>query len=114
MPNILHTNWIMPSGIDIIQPIFLVVLVGYGLVIIEGIPLPCDSPVHLVSGNFIDETMSTHQFCHVPIFLVAMHKERLSVENLPEYFGTAKFLIGEVRIDSVTGNVLRPVPLLIY
>ena len=59
-------------------------MAGDGLGIIEGLPLPCDSPLRLVSGNFIDETMSNHQFCHVPIVLVEMHKERLSVEKLPE------------------------------
>ena len=96
MPNILQTNRIMPSGIDIIHPIFSVVVVVDGLGLIEGLPFPCDSPVRLVSRNFIDETMSTHQFCHVPIVLVEMHKERLSVENLPEGFGTAKFLICEI------------------
>ena len=66
---------------------------GDGLGIIEGLPLPCDSPLRLVSGNFIDETMSTNQFFHIHIVLVAMHKERISVENLPECFGTAKFFI---------------------
>ena len=76
--------------------------------------LSCDYPVLLVAGNFIDETMSTHPFCHIPIFLVEMDKERLSVNNLPESFGTAKFLIGKVGIDSVTGNVLLPVPPLLY
>ena len=58
--------------------------------------------------------MITHQFCHVPIVLVAIDKERISVKNLTESFGTSKFLIGEVRIDSVTGNVFRPLPLLLY
>ena len=114
MPNILQTNRIMTSGIEIIHPIFLVVVVGDGLSIIEGLPLPGDSPVRLVAGNFIDETMSTHQFCHITIVLVEMDKERLSVNNLPESFGTAKFLIGEVGIDSVTGNFLRPLPPLLY
>ena len=85
-------------------------MVGDGLGIIEGLPLPCDSCVRLVSGNFIYETMSTHQFCHVHIVLVTIHKERISVENLSEGFCTAKLLIGEVIIDSVTDNVLRPVP----
>ena len=89
-------------------------MAGDGIGIIKGIPLPCDSHVRLVSGNFIDETMSTHQFCHIPIFLVTMDKKRLSVDNLPGSFVTAKFLIGEVGISSVTGNVLRPVPSLLY
>ena len=89
-------------------------MAGDGLGIIEGLPLPCNSPVRLVSGNFIDETMSTHKFCHVPIVLLEMHKERISVKNLPEGFGTVKFLIGKVIIDSVTGNVLQPVPSLLY
>ena len=71
-------------------------MAGDGLGKIEGLPLPCNSPVRLVSGNFIDETMSTHQFCHVPIVLVAMNKESISVKNLPEGFATAKFLIFEV------------------
>ena len=82
--------------------------------IIEGLLLPCDSPVRLVSWNFIYDTMSIHYFCHVPIALVAMHKERLSVENLPGGFGTAKFFICKVLINSVAGNVLRPVPSFIY
>ena len=64
--------------------------------IIEGLPLPCNSPVRLVSGNFIDETMITHQFFYLPIVRVEMHKERLYIKNLPEGFGTAKFLICEV------------------
>ena len=68
----------------------------HGLGIIEGLPPPYDSPVRLVSGDFIDETMSTHKFCQIPIVLLAMHKERLSIENMPEGFGTAKFLICEV------------------
>ena len=68
-------------------------MAGYGLGIIEGLPLPCNSPVCLVSWNFIDETTSTHNLSHVPIILVAIHKERLSVKNLPEGFDTAKFLI---------------------
>ena len=89
-------------------------MAGDGLSIIEGLPLPGDSPVCLVSGNFIDETMITNKFFHIPIVLVEMDKERLSVDNLPESFGTAKFLIGEVGIDSATGNVLRPVPSLLY
>ena len=72
------------------------VRLGMEQVIIEGLPLPCDSPVRLVSGNFIDETMSTCYFFHVPIVLVEMHKESLSVENLPEGFGTAKFRICKV------------------
>ena len=46
--------------------------------------------------------------------IVAMDKERFSVENLPKSFGTTKLLIGEVRIYSVTGNILWPVPLLLY
>ena len=71
-------------------------MAGDGLVIIEGLTLPCDSPVRLVSWNFIYETMSTHYFCHIPIALVAMHKERISVENMPEGFGTTKFLILKV------------------
>ena len=89
-------------------------MAGDGHDIIEGLPLPGESPLRLVSGNFIDETMIAHQFCHVPIVLVAMDKERLSTENLPESFGTAKFLIGNVRIDSVTGNILWPVPSLLF
>ena len=43
-----------------------------------------------------------------------MDKERISINNLPKSFGTAKFLNGELGIDSVTGNVLRLVPLLLY
>ena len=66
----------------------------YGLGIIEGLPLPGDSHLRLVAGNFIDETMSTHQLFHIPIALVEMDKEKLSVDNLPKSFGTAKFLIG--------------------
>ena len=89
-------------------------MAGDGLGIIEGLPLPGDSPVRLVSGNSIDETMSIHQFFHLPIVLVATDKEKISVENMPEGFGTAKFLIGEVRIDSLAWNVLWPVPLLLY
>ena len=65
---------------------------GDGLGIVEGLPLPYDSPVRLVSGNFIDETMSTYYFCHVPIVLVTMHKEMISFENLPEGFVTDNFL----------------------
>ena len=38
----------------------------------------------------------------------------LYVNNLPESFGTAKFLIGKLGIDSVTGNILWPVPPLLY
>ena len=87
---------------------------GDGLVIIEVLPLTSDSPVRLVAGNFIDETMSTHQFFHIPIFLVAIDKERLSVNNMPEIFVAAKFPIGELVIDSVARNVLRPVPSLLY
>ena len=90
------------------------VVAGDGLGIIEGLPLPYESPVSLVSWNFIYETMSTHYFCHVPIVLVAMHKERISIKNLPEGFGTAKFLICKVKINSVTGNVLRPLLSLLY
>ena len=114
MPNYLQTNSIMPSGIDVIHPMFRVVVAGDRIGIIEGLQLPGDSPVRLVDGNFIDETMSTHKFCHIPIVLVEMEKENLSVDNLPESFGTVQFLIGEVGIDSVTGNVLRPVPSLLY
>ena len=79
MPNILQTNRIMPSGIDIIHPMFLVVVAGDGLGIIKGLPFPCDSPVCLVIRNFIYETMSTHNISNVPIVLVTMHKERFSV-----------------------------------
>ena len=104
----------MPSGIDIIHPMFWVVMAGDGLGTIEGLPLPCHSPVRLVSGNFIDDTMSTHYFCHVPIDLVVIHKERLSVKKLPEGFGTAKFLIWKLWINRATGNILRPVPSLLY
>ena len=90
------------------------VVAGDGIGIIEGIPLPGDYPARIVAGNFMDETMSNHNFSHIPIILVEMDKERLSVEDLPGSFGTAKFLIGEVGIDSATGNVLRPVPPHIY
>ena len=89
-------------------------MAGDGLGIIEGLPIPRESPVRLVVGNFVDENMSTHQFYHIPIVIVAMEKERLSVDNMPESFGTVKFLIGELGINSVTRNVLRPVPLLLY
>ena len=89
-------------------------MAGDGLGIIEGLPLPGDSPVLLMAGNFIDETMNTHEFCHIHIVLVAMDKERVSVDNLPEICGTAKFLIGEVGIDIIAGNVLWSVPPLLY
>ena len=71
-------------------------MAGDGLGIIEGLPLPGDSPVRLVSGNLIDETMRTHQFCHINIVLVAMYKERISDDKLTESFGTTKFLICKV------------------
>ena len=89
-------------------------MAGYGHSIIEGLTLPGDSPGRLVAGNFIDETMITHHFSHITIILVAIYKERLSVENLSESFGTSKLLIFEVGINSVTGNILWPVPLLLY
>ena len=85
---------------------------GDGIGIIKGLPLPCDPPICLVSGNFIYETMSTHNLNHVPIVLVTMHKDSNSVKNLPEGFGTAKFLVSKVCINSFTRDVLRPVPLL--
>ena len=72
------------------------VVAGYGLGIIKGLPLPCDSPVCLVSWNFIYETMSTHNFSHVHIVLVTMHKERISVKKLPKDFGTANLFICKV------------------
>ena len=71
-------------------------MAGDSIGIIEGLPLPGDSTVRLVAGNFMDETMSTHNFSHVHIVLVVMHKEIFSVENLPEGFGTAKLLIYKV------------------
>ena len=69
---------------------------GDGIGIIDGLPPPCDSPVYIVSWNFIYESMSTHNFSHAPIVLVEIHKERISVENLSEGFGTAKLLICKV------------------
>ena len=111
--KILQTNRIMPYGIDIIHPMFWVVVEGDGLGIIKGLPLPCDSPVCLVKWNFIYETMSTHNLSHVPIVLVTMHKEIISVKNPPEGFGTAKLLVCKVCINSFTGDVLWPVPSLL-
>ena len=89
-------------------------MVGDRLGIIEGLPLPGDSPIRLMAGNFMDETMSTHKVSHIPITLVSMDKENIYVDNLPESFGTAKLLIGKVGINSVIRNVLRPVPPLLY
>ena len=71
-------------------------MAGDGLDIIKVLPLPCESPVCLVSLNFIYETMITHNLSHVPIVLLTMHKERLSFKNLPEGFGTTKFLVCKV------------------
>ena len=79
-------------------------MAGYGLGIIKVLPLPCDSPVCLVSLNFIYETMITHNLIHVPIVLVTMHKERLSVKTCLKVLALPSSLFAKYELIASPGT----------